>query len=366
MKVRFLHSFALVVLALMTSAFTFLPNSKLDLDEQDIQQEEQISIDNEKAKRSLVQEEIEREAVLGIQNLETKTHLTRKERKKYRSIYKEMSKTVEEYRELSRDIKREQRKDAKPVVPHNDKLVKIPEPRFVLKKYNSPAGIRNIDLRNLRTQKQINSIGVISPQKDKIAYTTLYYEGHNDKISAEIFYLDLDKNLPLKKAVQNASKVNKSEVKLLETGLKDSYQTLFRTLTILDWSDDGQKLAVKERIGSTSSGLWQTNLWVYDLKENTAKELVEVREAVKYWWLTNRNVYIDDYRWDIVPLGWDEVDKNRLVVGAYAYTNKKTTMYLGLYSVDSDGQNTQLISLHPMSVKISANGLFLKAVPTAF
>ena len=42
------------------------------------------------------------------------------------------------------------------------------------------------------------------------------------------------------------------------------------------------------------------------------------------------------------------------------------TVDLHIHTDHSDGKNTQLISLHPMSVKISANGLFLKAVPTAF
>ena len=61
-------------------------------------------------------------------------------------------------------------------------------------------------------------------------------------------------------------------------------------------------------------------------------------------------------------MGWDAKDPNRVIVCAYAYTKKKTTKFLGLYSVDIKGQNTQLISQTPMPVNTSANGLMLKAV----
>lgn len=323
-------------------------------------------LENEAAEKSLAQDEFEREMILAIQNLNAKTHMTKKEKKEFRSVYRPMPKTVDEYKVMSKDIKRAERQNAKPVAPQDAKLVKIDEPRFVLVKYNSPPGIRNIDLRNLRDKRAINSIGVVSPKKDKLAYTAVYYEGYNDKVSSEVYYIPLDTSKPLKAAVKTASLVNQTPVKLLQTGMSEEYPTLFRTLTVVDWSEDGTKIAVKERIGSSTFGIWQTNLWVYDLNDNTSKQLVEVRDAVKYWWKKNRKVNLDDYRWDIIPLGWDEVNKDRIVVCAYAYTKDRSSKFLGMFSVDSKGNNSQLISINPMSVKISANGLMLKAVPTAF
>lgn len=309
-----------------------------------------------------IQDDFERNVVLGAQNLSTKKHLSKKERQRFRESYREMPKTLEEYKEMSRDIKREQRKVgvAKPL--QDEKLVKIPEPRYQIVKYNNPPGAQNLDLRNLRGERQINSIGVISPQQDKLAYTSVYYAGYNDKVSSEVFYIELDTSKPLKQRVKTASFVNKKQMKLIDSAMKEEYPTLFKTMTILDWSEDGTKLAVKERVGSSTFGIWQTNLWVYNLTDNSAKQLVEVRDAVKYWWKENQNVNIDDYRWDIVPIGWDEVNPDRVVVCAYAYTKKKSAKFLGLFSVDSKGNSTHMISTSPMSLKISTNGLVLKPI----
>ena len=309
-----------------------------------------------------IQDDFERSMVLGAQNLSTKKNLTKKEKKRLMQTYRKMPKTVEEYKEMSRDIKREQRKVAPAKIIQDEKLVKVPEPRYQIVKYNLPPGVQNIDLRNLVRERQVTSIGVISPKQDKLAFTSVYYAGYNDKVSSEVFYIDLDTSKPIKQRVKTASLMNKKQVKLIDAGVKEEYPTLFRTLTIVDWSQDGTKLAVKERVGSSTFGIWQTNLWVCDLSDNTTKQLVEVRDAVKYWWKENKNINIDDYRWDIVPIGWDEVNSQRIVVCAYAYTNKKNAMFLGIFSVDANGQNSQLISSSPMSLNISTNGLVLKPI----
>lgn len=309
-----------------------------------------------------IQDDFERTMVLGAQNLSTKKKLTKEERKRLLSSYREMPKTVEEYKQMSKDIKRADRKTGTPKYDRDEKIVKVPDPRYVLVKYNNPPGTQNIDLRKLRQERQVNSRAVVSPQKDKMAFTSVYYVGYNDKISSEVFYVDLDTSKPPKSRIKSASLANKTPVKLLDSAIKEEYPTLFKTLTILDWSEDGSKLAIKERIGSSTFGIWQTNLWVYDLTDNTTKQLVEVRDSVKYWWKENKNVNIDDYRWDIIPLGWDSVHADRLIVCAYAYTTKKTTMFLGLFSVDSKGQSTEFLSDKPMAVGVSSNGLELKAV----
>ena len=309
-----------------------------------------------------IQDDFERTVVLGAQNLSTKKNLTKDERKKLIDSYRDMPKTVEEYKQMSKDIKRADRKVGAPTLKQDEKLVKVPEPRYLFSKYNNPPGTQNIDLRNLIQERQVNSIGVASPQKDKLAFTTVYYVGYNDKVSSEVFYIDLDTTKTPKNRIKSASILNKNSIKLLDSAIKEEYPTLFKTLTVVDWSEDGSKLAIKERVGSSTFGLWQTNLWVYDFEDNSTKQLVEVRDAVKYWWKENKNVNIDEYRWDIIPIGWDSVNPDRIVVCAYAFTNKKTTMFLGLYSVDSKGQNSQLLSDKPMKVGVSSNGLILKAV----
>lgn len=309
-----------------------------------------------------LQDDLERRVVLGAQNLNTKKRLTKEEKKKFLSIYRDMPKTVEEYEEMSKDIKRSERKLEAPQKAEDDKFEKLPEPRYLLKKYNNPAGIQNINLRLLITNREVNSIGVVSPNKDRMVYTRVYYTGYNDKVSSELYYVDLDTTKPIQNRIKNASFMTKNQIKLMDSALKEEYPSLFKTLTIVDWSEDATKLAIKERIGSSVFGMWQTNLWVYDFTDNSSRCLTEVREAVKYHVRKNQNIIIDDYRWDIIPMGWDAKDSNRIIVCAYAYTKKKATKFLGLYSVDIKGSNTQLISETPMSVNTSANGLMLKAV----
>ena len=316
------------------------------------------------ARYKRIKDEMEREEVLGVQNLWSRKNLTRKQKRKLRSIYRPMPATVEEYNEMSKDIKRAERKEAKPLVVKDPKLVNIDEPRFIIEKYNNPPGTVNIDLRNLKTTREVNSAGVISPNKDKLAYTAVYYENYSDKVSAEAFILPLDVSVSLKKAVQSASLVNTEKVKLAQTGMEEDYSTLFKTLTVLDWSRDGKKVAYKERIGSSYHGIWQTNLIVFNTETGKAKKLVEVRDAVIYHWKNKENIDIDDYRWDIMPLGWDELNDDRLIVSAYAFPKEnKGLKFLGLFSVDADGKNSQLISEMPMSVEIAGNGLVLKQAP---
>ena len=381
MKMRFLTPLFLLLCAVFLCGFAMPNNTGFveDLEENiddlkqtdrflemknqwDAQLELQQKFEEEVDRLIRIQDDLERSVVLGAQNLNTKKRLTKEEKKKFLSIYKDMPKTVEEYEKMSQDIKREERKIEPPQKIEDEKFEKLPEPRYLLKKYNSPAGTKNINLRLLITNREVNSIGVVSPSKDKMAYTRVYYNGYNDKVSSEIYYVDLDTTQTPKNRIKNASFMNKNQIKLMDSALKEEYPSLFKTLTIIDWSDDSTKLAIKERIGSSIFGMYQTNLWVYDLATHTSRCLIEVREAVKYQIQKAENINIDDYRWDIIPLGWDAVNKDRIIVCAYAFTKNKSTKFLGLYSVDDKGENTQLLSDKPASVNISANGLMLKEI----
>lgn len=130
---------------------------------------------------------------------------------------------------------------------------------------------------------------------------------------------------------------------------------------MIDWSKDSQKIAFKEKIGSTFEGIWQTNLYVYNFQTGRLKRLNEVREAIKYWWKANKNIDLVDFMWDIVPMGWDANSPDRLIVYAYGYTGA-APKFLGAWSIDSEGNRSELLSLEDASFSISANGYMLKAV----
>ena len=51
----------------------------------------------------------------------------------------------------------------------------------------------------------------------------------------------------------------------------DNYAA-FRTLTPVDFTPDGSKLLVKQKIGSREDGIWETSIYVYDFKNKVDYE----------------------------------------------------------------------------------------------
>ena len=115
-------------------------------------------------------------------------------------------------------------------------------------------------------------------------------------------------------------------------------------------------MLVKEKIGSSEDGIWQTRVYVYDFKNKTSYDLVEIRDAVTYFWKEYMDVNLDDKRWDIYPLGFDAANPDRVVIQAYAYTGE-TPIYLGAWSIDWQGNQSRLISFKKNYIpKVSSNG----------
>ena len=131
-----------------------------------------------------------------------------------------------------------------------------------------------------------------------------------------------------------------------------------KTLTVVDWSIDGKRIAFKEKISFTPEGLWQTNLIVYNFETGRSKVLSEVRGAIEYYW-RQHNLNLKNYRWDIYPIGWDSINPDRIIVFAYAATGSKPK-YLGAWSVDYMGDRAMLMSLTSTDFIVSQNGTCLK------
>ena len=72
---------------------------------------------------------------------------------------------------------------------------------------------------------------------------------------------------------------------------------------------------------------------------------------------------MQDYKWDIVPLGFMALDETRIVVNAYGYYQNERRS-LGVWTVDREGRSASLYSLNAKRVpKISTNGSCLKFIP---
>lgn len=307
------------------------------------------------------QTKLENDIIQQIQEMQTKTKLNKLERAELLFYYQDMPKSVEDYNEISKDVKRIDKKIvSRPDIPHSEKY-SFPETVYKLSKYNYPAGSANIDLRKLRKEKQITSQGVLSPIKDKIVFSDVYYDGNSDKVSSEVFYIKTDSTKNAKYILKNSNTIQKETSPLITSAMSEEYRTLYQTLTVIDWSADGKKIAVKEKIGSTIDdyGVWQTNLWIYDFDKNQHFRLDNLRAYIKDYYKMHENLELEDYRWDILPLGWSSEFSDDIYVSAYAFSDKGQK-FLGIFSTNSSGNNIKLISKKPCGLSISANGIVLR------
>lgn len=267
--------------------------------------------------------------------------------------------TLKDYELLSRDVASLKKEAPKPEYPESLDMAYIPQPTYKLKRYNDPPGSVEINIeRSAKFDRSYNGAGVADNSLTYMAYPVVNYNARVDNTTGDVYFLMLDKSRPDIEKLLYANVTSRINPPILSTSknIDDSYH--FRTMTPIDFSVDGSKLIAKEKIGHTFDGIWQTNLWVYDFDTKEAKELVEVREAIKHYWKNTKNTELNDKMWDIFPLGFDLNNPNNIIVLAYAYTGEKPR-FLGAWSIDTKGERTMLLSLHSKSYPISINGFKL-------
>ncbi len=267
--------------------------------------------------------------------------------------------TVEEYEQKSRGLTRKEINDKnlnKPDFPKDKNYVYVPQHVFKLVKYNDPVGSPELSLpRRLQFDRQVNAQGIVSGDYKMLVYPSVYYYAEGDCVSCDLFLIKLDTKLTNLERVQRANVVNKESKPLLSTSKDIDNKFVFRTLTPVDFSTDNTKLLIKEKIGYRHDGIWKTDLWVYDFTKGGAKNLSSVREAITHYWKNNKNIELNELRWDIYPLGFDANNDNRVVLGSYAYTGGVPD-FLGLWSVDVNNESSKLESLSDAAVPISIVG----------
>ncbi len=271
--------------------------------------------------------------------------------------------TVEEYNRLSKHKNPETQEELKPIeippAPIQSEMKYVPQPTYKFVRYNDPPGSVELSLKkNFYREKQQNAQGIVSPDFKKLVYAAIYYSPDSASTSAELFEIPLDTNETQLVRVQKAHTSNRAQTPLLVTSKTIDNFATFRTLTPVDFSTDGKKILVKEKIGNSFDGIWQTNAWIYDFETKEAKELSEIRDAITYHWTTYRGLPLNDKRWDIVPLGFSVDNPDRIVCTAYAYTGKKP-VFLGVWSIDVNREQTWLESFENVDIAISQNGFKL-------
>lgn len=264
--------------------------------------------------------------------------------------------TKEEYEELSKDISNEDKVIPPPELPKDIKMKYVPQPTYKLTRYNSPPGSPELHLeQRFKYDREQNCGAITSPNKDILAYPVVYYYAVNQCTGGDIFVIPLDMSLPIVDRILRSNIIKRNPTPILSTDKDIQEKFTFRTLTPIDFSADGSKLLAKEKIGNINDGIWKTNAWVYDFNTQTARQLPEIRDAIKFYWMNAEGLALDEKRWDIMPLGFDADNPDRIVVSAYGYTGK-VPRFLGNWSVDSNGQTTMLLSLFDARAKVSVNG----------
>ena len=69
---------------------------------------------------------------------------------------------------------------------------------------------------------------------------------------------------------------------------------------------------------------------------------------------------LDNYRWDIKPLGFSKDNPEIIVIESFAWDKNKKQIFLGLWGIDCTNASIKLISETPKPVEISANGIIVK------
>lgn len=264
--------------------------------------------------------------------------------------------TLDEYQNLSKDIPNSQIVIPEYQLPKDIKMKYVPQPTYKLVRYNDPPGTVELHIqRRFYFDRQENCGAITSPNKDILVYPVIYYYASNQCTAGDLFVILLDKTLPDVNRILRSNVVKRIPDPILSTEKNILEKFTFRTMTPVDFSPDGTKLIAKEKIGNVNDGIWQTNLWVYDFNTKTARQIPEIRDAIKFYWMNSKNLVLDEKRWDITPLGFDADEPERVVVSAYGYTGK-TPIFLGNWSIDSSGERAMLISLFDAKAKISMNG----------
>ena len=267
--------------------------------------------------------------------------------------------TMDDYFKLAIEKKRKDFIIPTPVFNQEDDII-LPNPQFRVVRYNTPPGQRNLDLRKIVTNSKANSPGILSPDKTKMVYTQGVFLRMFSQTASHAFYIPIENGKDAYEILYNTNVMQQQMDPLFSVGLENIQQNQFKTLFPIDWSKDSTKIAFKEKVGSNLEQTWQTNVVVYNFETKKILRLTAVREAIIYYW-RQKGIDLKDYMWDIFPVGWDKNEPDRMMVYAYAFT-MDNPLFLGTWSIDSNEDRSELLSIDTTQVQIDLNGYGLKEI----
>ena len=264
--------------------------------------------------------------------------------------------TVEEYNALSKPVDKSTIDYGTPQITKPNDTQYVPKPIYKLARYNDPPGSPELSIpQTIFKTGQLNLPGITAPNFYYMVYPAVYYYPASGSISCDLFLVALRDNDSSVNKILKANIANRFPEPILSTDKELSNSSIYRTLTPIDFSADSTKLLVKEKIGSSADGIWETRAIVYDFSNRTSYDLVELRGAIAYYWKEYKGLDLNDKRWDIYPLGFSKGNPNRIIATAYAYTGEEP-IFLGVWSIDTKGEQSRLISMKNGSIEVASNG----------
>ena len=283
--------------------------------------------------------------------------------KKAKQEAEKMVQTKDEWEEKAKNVNIEDRK-AQPYQRPQDKDFKPKAPpsvKFV--KYNVIAGEREVNLSKIKEKLDIKSQGVFDRHLKYMAYGQYYYSPIYNQISSEICIQVLKSNISRIKKALSANVINTKSVLAISSGNKELKKDFFSALTIVDFSPDSSKLLVKEKIGSSNEGIYRNYVWIYYLQGDKSQWFAirfnNLNETIKKHH-AKTGLALDNYRWDVKPLGFSKDQPETVITEAFAWDKNKKQVFLGLWGINSVNGNIKLISAKPMPVEISASAVIIK------
>ena len=233
--------------------------------------------------------------------------------------------------------------------------------------YNDGSGLLDLNLRLVPKEKLYTSPPVVSPDFDHMIYTQVYYFGDANEVVSKCFYNPVV--LPASSAngpqitikdyfdSYNVRYDQQNRYEILSVTSKIFRRNVFKTLTVVDWAYDSDRVLIKEHVGQMDKGIAGTVVWVYEARDDKLYRVDTIRKAIINYWKTKKNLDLTKHIWDIDVLGWEENSNTRFVVNAYIYPKKHDKQFLGCWSVDINGNMTELMSLDNQAWPVGRYGL---------
>lgn len=278
----------------------------------------------------------------------------KKEKKKQEKLHKKKLERIEKKKE------EEAKKKFELQVKEAQKL--SDEENFEFLKYNNPQGSQELDFFGIYGKRQIETEGVISPDFSKMIYTEVHFYPSVCQLTSEMFLIPLPPQKTTTARVMEAKLSDKKPLKFYTPGMNEVEEQFFRTMTMVDWSNDGSKILAKERIAENLRGFLETRVWVYELNTQKTYYLQNLRQEIENYWM-KQGIDLNQYKWDISPIGWYELSQKKspdnILINAYSYKPDKTRVTLGTWLVSyQNGEVTHLDN--PTKYKASKNGWVLR------